>query len=139
MIKPLPSDYSEIDRDALERALSIMLQSKEPGRAEQVRSMLAEHSWGEVAVFAAYCCQCDHLRLASWQNPPCCFDHAEIEAIITVNDSNSHDLGGAKLLRKMLTANLSIFDPSPVDALAAAKAKRKRKPLRTKNGCADLY
>jgi hypothetical protein len=63
--------------------------------------------WQDVAKFAAYRCQIRSLRLLPWQIPPCASDGVGDEP---------HDV----LLRRMLEARLSRFDPDPAAALAAA-------------------
>ena len=45
--------------------------NKEPARAAQLRSMLKDASWIEVAEFAAYGCQNRSLHLLPWELPPC--------------------------------------------------------------------
>jgi len=40
------------------------------GRREQLEPKLKDEPWEEVAVFAAYCCQCDALNLKPRQEPP---------------------------------------------------------------------
>ena len=51
----------EIDKEALTRAIELTKAKAE--RAEQLESMLKDHSWEEVAQFAARHQQCKNLRL----------------------------------------------------------------------------
>ena len=86
--------------------------NKEPARAAQLRSMLKDQSWIEVAEFAAYGCQNRSLHLLPWELPPC---HG---------DSEHHpDQAARKLLDQMLAAGISRYHPDPMAALEAAKRK----------------
>jgi hypothetical protein len=62
-------DLDPVDEEALTRALEMA--RLEPGRSEQLDHKLAREPWEQVARFAAYCCQCDSLRLGPHQSPPC--------------------------------------------------------------------
>ena len=95
------------------------------GRREQLDWMLngeqpflPPRPWLEVASFAAYSVQGDALRLKLWQSPPC---HLSIED----GKVRDCDIEGQILLRRMVAAGLSTFEPDPIAALAA-KAKCKR-------------
>ena len=89
------------------------------------RPFLPAQPWFEVASFAAYCVQGEALRLKLWQSPPCRLSTEDGK----VSDC---DIEGQILLRRMIAAGLSIYEPDPMGALAA-KAKRKRaKPKRAK-------
>src|SRR4051812_25463897 len=109
---------SELDRKALQRALDLTLAEKDQGRVEQIRSMLTDRSWQEVAEFCSYHRQGQHLSLQPWEDPPMCIDPDEIDAIIARGPNASNQYGGARLLKKMLAAGLSPFDPSPLNSLA---------------------
>jgi hypothetical protein len=61
----------------------------------------------------SYVCQLQALSLRPWQLPPGNCDEDE---------ENPRDPNGQNLLRKMLAAGVSRYDPSP---LAALKRKRK--------------
>jgi hypothetical protein len=97
------------DRAALEQAWIIA--RRDPDRAEQLDGMLkSEKSWFKVATFAAGSVQHKTLRLKVWQLPPCeCWEH----------DPDERDKDGQRLLRRMLAAGLSRFEPDPLAALAA--------------------
>jgi hypothetical protein len=45
--------------------------SRDPDRADQLKSKLADTPWVKVAQFAAFCCQTDALSLKLWDTPPC--------------------------------------------------------------------
>ena len=94
----------QIDRDALTRAMAMA--RKDRKLAAQLDEQLKERSWHEVAEFAAYCCQYDNLKLLPHQSPPC--------AVIA---GDPRDQDAADLLRRMLAAGLSEFEPDPLKAL----------------------
>ena len=102
----------KIDRDALTRAMEMA--RRDPGRAWQLDSMLEDRSWEEVARFASYVVQGDLLRLYPWETPPESIDE---------NGDDPRDAAGRKLLRRMLKAGLSRYEPDPLGALAAVKQK----------------
>ena len=67
----------------------------------------------EAAESAAYHCQCRALRLRPWQAPPCgCFSDE-------VGLGYGHSRAEVLLRRRMLAANISLFEPDPHAALAA--------------------
>jgi hypothetical protein len=92
----------KIDRDALARAMEMA--RKDRKLAAQLDEQLKDRPWHEVAKFASYCCQCDNLKLLPHQSPPC----------MVIGDRD-HD--AADLLRRMLAAGLSEFEPDPLKAL----------------------
>jgi len=113
------NEIDPVDREALERAIE-MARQESPGRREQIDDKLADEPWEKVARFAAYCCQCDTLRLKPWQSPPCWVD--DMEAILAAGDDGIRgQYAAAKLLMKMLDAGLSEWEPDPVAALAKAR------------------
>jgi hypothetical protein len=108
----METDYELHDLSALQRCMEIA--SQEPSRAEQLTSMLHDRPWGEVAEFAAYCVQGHSLNLKLWQDPPCCVAAEGVE----------RDRAAQTLLRRMLRAGLSLYEPDPFAALGQAKAQK---------------
>jgi hypothetical protein len=111
---------SPVDQDALKRALEIV-RSKSPDDREQIDCKLATEAWEDVAAFASYSAQCDALGLKPWQAPPCWID----DVVGTINAGNDGTLGdyqAARLLRRLLDAGLSRFEPDPLGALAKKAA-----------------
>lgn len=96
-----------LDRDALERAMA--LARRDPMRAAQLDDKLRGESWRAVAEFASYHVQCRALNLRPWQSPPCCLAEGD-------HDDDA-DAGGRQLLKRMLAAGLSRFEPDPMGAL----------------------
>jgi len=103
---------SRSDREALERAIEMACQESRD-RAAQIDAMLHQQMrpWLQVAKFAASCCQRRALRVKPWQMLP--LDVIEIEG----------DDPPAVLLRRMLAAGLSKYEPDPLKALAEAKSR----------------
>jgi hypothetical protein len=107
------ADLDDVDRAALERAMEIA--KRDLLRAEQLEGKLLQGDpWAEVAEFAAYSCQIHALSLKPWQSPPC---HADED------DPDEQDKKAQHLLRKMLAAGVSRFDPDPLAALERARRK----------------
>jgi hypothetical protein len=113
------ADLDAVDRDALERCMEIA--NRDPLRAEQLASALKDEPWREVAEFAAYGCQMESLSLKPWESPPVHVDE---------NDPNEQDKIAQHLLRRMLAAGVSRYEPSPMTALRQAKRKRQSKTIR---------
>ena len=103
-----------VDREALERAMQV---AQRDLRAEQLQAKLEDEEWREVAEFAAYSCQIDALSLKPWQDPPCIADE---------DDPDERDKKAQHLLRKMLAAGVSRYNPDPLKALAGAKRRSSR-------------
>jgi hypothetical protein len=64
--------------------------------------------------FDAYGAQIDALHLEPWQDPPC---------VIDLDDVDENNEQGAALLRRMLAAGVSRYDPDPMRALERAEGK----------------
>jgi hypothetical protein len=112
---------SQVDRDALERALA-MARKESPGRSQQIDDKLVDEPWFDVATFAAYGCQTDSLHLKPWQSPPCWIDDL-VGTIQAGNDGKNGDYAAAKLLQRLLDAGVSRYEPDPIKALEQAKKK----------------
>src|SRR5512138_1278101 len=112
-------ELSAVDRSALERAIALTLAEKDQGRVEQVRWMLSERDWFEVATFCSYHRQVEDLHLLPHESTPSWIDPDEIDAIIARGPGLSNvAYGGARLLRKMLKLGLSQYDPTPLESMA---------------------
>jgi hypothetical protein len=96
------------DRAALELALQETLTEKDQGRVEQVRSMLRDRPWFEVARFAAAHRQCLALNLQPWELPP---------VWVGVGEDPAAD----RLWKRMRRAGVSKYHPSPIAACEAAE------------------
>ena len=114
------AELNAVDRDALERAMAIA--QREPQRAEHLASKLEDEDWREVAEFAAYGCQIESLGLKPWQSPPV---HIDENADEPDNAEREPDTVGRKLLRQMLRAGVSRYEPDPLAALQQANKRRR--------------
>lgn len=116
-------DLHPIDRDAFERAIAMMRANGGPD-ALQIENKLRNEPWEQVARFAAYSCQCDNLHLLPHQSPPCWID--DMEATLAAGDDGIlGKYAAATLLKRMLDAGLSIYEPDPIDALERTKRTKK--------------
>jgi hypothetical protein len=105
---------SRADRDALERA--VWLARRTPALAKAIDDRLARgDDWLEVATSAAYHCQLEALNCLPWQDPPMFGD----------TDRPTRDQHAAELLRRLLDAGLSRYEPNPIVALERAGAKKR--------------
>jgi hypothetical protein len=84
-----------------------VLAGKDRARANQVRAMINEDGRPSAAKFAASYLQRQALELRPWDLPPC-------RADVDDDDAAGH------LLRRLLVAGLSRYDPDPLRALEAA-------------------
>jgi hypothetical protein len=113
---------SRIDREALERAIAID-RKRDPKSYKPINRRLEPERWYEAGKSAAYACQCAALRPKPWQPVP-----ANEYVAVTDDDSEYGPVMGraaaAELLRRMLAAGLSRYEPDPIAALEAAEAER---------------
>ena len=110
---------SAVDRDALKRAIEIA-KAESPGRAAQINDKLKTESWRAVAEFAASCCQHRALATRPWELAPVSVDEDD-----PIPDGDDHRRTGRaiKLLRRLLAAGLSRYEPDPIEALARVEGK----------------
>ena len=112
-----------VDKDALERAIAMTRANGGPS-AVQIENKLRDEPWEQVARFAAYCRQCDSLRLMPHQSPPCWIH--DMEATLAAGDDGiMGKYAAAKLLQRMLDAGLSVYEPDPIGALEQTKRTKK--------------
>jgi hypothetical protein len=118
MIGPTMTSTNQVDKEALERCLGIA--QRDAGRAEQLQSMLKDTPRREVLEFAAYSCQIESLCLKPWESPPCIvdIDDPDDERDDVVNNATARSL-----LRRMLAAKISRYEPSPLQALKRKQRK----------------
>jgi hypothetical protein len=119
---PTDKTLTPADEDALKRCL-VACRAESAARARQLDSMLADEPWQEVAVFAATCAQMDSLDLMPWQSPPF---RANLAHLNKPFGDPRGERESAELLKRLLDANLSPFEPDPFAAIAEAEAKRQR-------------
>ena len=72
--------------------------------------------WDLVADMACHCCQVRALALRPWQCAPSSVDE---------NDPDEQDKAAQKLLRQMLKAGVSRYEPDPMAALKGRRIRKK--------------
>jgi len=116
-----PDRYNEVDMAAFHLAIEMTLGEADPSRVQQMDSMLADKTrpWLETARFASYHQQCRLLRLEPWQCPPMSLypDDPEYLAVRGPIGGLHVTREGVRLLRRLLAAGLSRYEPDPVGAL----------------------
>jgi hypothetical protein len=90
------------------------------GRAsrEQIDEKLASEDWEAVGRFAAYVAQDNALRLKPWEMPPCWIRDLDA-SLQQPPDDHRGEHRAAVLLKRLLAAGLSRYEPNPLAALAA--------------------
>jgi hypothetical protein len=107
---------SQIDRDAMQRAIDSLQRRGEIAQIERAMKCGGFECAGK---FASYSVQCDTLRLKPWQAPP-----AHVHADATPHPAIYGCRPGEIALRdRLVAAGLSIYEPDPVKALSKAKTK----------------
>ena len=118
------------DKDALTRAI-VAARAESAGRAKQLDSMLTDRPWQEVAEFAAHCVQGRTLGLMPWQMPPLCYANRLDSALREPFGDPRGAREAGELLRRLLDAGLSKYEPDPLGGLERAEAERaKNKPAK---------
>lgn len=107
---------SKIDRDAFTRAIAIYRQER-PGGSGHIDRKIAEEGFEAAGRFCAYWCQSRNLKLAPCEFPPAWLRDVDD----TEGPSFKRKAEAARLLRRLLAAGLSQFEPDPIGALAAAE------------------
>jgi hypothetical protein len=114
------------DIDAWERCIEIE-RRRSPAHAERINEALAKEGLERAGRAAAYACQYAALRLRPWEWTPSWIAPSQIDAIIARGPNNlapqEGDYAAAVLLRKMLAAGISRWEPDPIAALRAAAKK----------------
>jgi hypothetical protein len=113
----LAADLTAADRDALKRALQQMRSASEEHRAHY-DAILEKRGWFEAASHAAYSAQIKSLGLRPWQAVP-------FEAADEVDEVGGYGKTAEEVLLKqrMLDLSISLYEPNPREAIAAAEAK----------------
>jgi hypothetical protein len=97
----------------------VLAKAESPAQRKQIDDILRERGWDRTARFAVYACQDENLKLRSWQMAPCQL-HGDVDACLA---ATGHDYRGrrqaALLLKRLLAAGLSKYEPDPEIALKA--------------------
>jgi hypothetical protein len=96
---------TKTDREALQRALDIAMRDRD------MRRKLTGERWEDAAFLAAHHCQTQALNLQPWERPPMDAEHSD----------RPLDRGARILLKRLLDAGLSRYEPDPMAALDEAK------------------
>jgi hypothetical protein len=120
MTTTLEIEISEdVDRDALERALAIMLKHRELGRDFERRLAEQKEPWVDIARHAALSCQIASMGLKAWQVAPC---EVEINQVDAPGDEHHRTRHASLTLERLLHSGLSRWEPTPPAALAKPAA-----------------
>ena len=109
-----------IDQDALERAIEAIRKSNAGGAVLQIEQRLEREGFEVAGKSAAYSQQVDNLHLMPWEVPPCWVAPANIEDLLATSPDADDTHGwrdAARLLKRLLDAGLSRFEPDPANAL----------------------
>jgi hypothetical protein len=110
MGKPKPGKLTEVDREAMMRAIE-MARQRCAADCEQIEEMLRERPRHECGAFAAYSAQCHALGLRPWQTPPCELTDSD-RALDSVrgDDDPRGSRAAARLLRRLREVGLSRYE-----------------------------
>jgi hypothetical protein len=108
----------KVDREALRRAMGMV--EADPVRQAVAQMKLRDETWEEVALSAAYSCQCDSLHLKPWQPPPMWVDEDRPRD----DHPSAGKVAAWELRRRLIAAGLSIYEPDPIRRLEAAAARQ---------------
>ena len=112
---------SDVDREALERAIKID-RARSKACSDQIDDKIASEGRLSAAKFAAHRCQDTALDLQPWECwPPCAVEMGETDAPGLEHRGIAKS---AALLRRLLAAGRSRFEPDPIAALEAAEQVR---------------
>jgi hypothetical protein len=121
-----PTDDNEaltdLDRDALARCIPIARRI-EPIISRAIDTILARDGWEEAAAYACFYCQVMSLGLMPFETPP-----AQMNLAAGLNlpfNSKNREREGAELLKRMIAAGVSRYEPDPVRACETAEAEAK--------------
>jgi hypothetical protein len=122
-------ELSPVDQNALERALAIVHNSSDSDYRGMFDRVMKEDGWFAAADQAVYHCQRALIAPRLWQPTPRDINPSDIEKILQRGpDGLNGEYQAARLLKRMLAAGLSRYEPRPVEALdeRAAAARRQR-------------
>ncbi len=104
----MTTPLTEADFDAMTRAIAAARRESR-GRARQIDDKLRTEPWEDVARFCAFSAQIESLHLQPWESTVVYADSAESRA----------------LLKRLIDAGLSKFEPDPIAALEQAEYRAK--------------
>jgi hypothetical protein len=86
-----------------------------------VNAIIRTASTPAVAKFASYSAQIESLALQPWQDPPCC---ARLCNLAKPFDDPRGERESADVLKRLLDAGLSRYEPDPLAAIAEAEQRQ---------------
>jgi hypothetical protein len=112
-----PDQISEVDRDAFERSIAVMLRHHERIYRTDFKRRLedAKEPLSKIGRHAASVCQCEVLGLKPWQQAPCDVEPGETDA---PGFEHRCTRNASLILERLLSAGLSRYEPDPIGALA---------------------
>ena len=120
------ANLTELDGAALHRALAAC-HFESPARSMQLVAKLQDgESWTEVAIFGSICVQSEKLKCMPWQWPCCVM--VDLDGALREPYGEPHarrEVG--EILKRLLDAGLSRFEPDPMGAIAKAEQRRAAK------------
>ncbi len=130
------------DREAMARAIE-QLRQQGGEDARQIEDKLARDPWEKVGSFASYSRQDTNLCLKPWQVPPCWLRTSDdLKAALAMPNDHSGRRAAGELVRRLLDAGLSRYEPDPIGALERVEAQRAKaasgKPTPTEHGGNEL-
>src|SRR5262249_1328144 len=109
-----------VDCEALKRAIEIA--RSDPEEREVIDRLMEKEGWFIAAQQAVYHCQRELIRPRLWQPTPADMDDIE-GTLAKGEDGLNGGYRAALLLKRMLAAGLSRYEPRPVEALAEARKR----------------
>jgi len=115
----MTAELDAVDHETLQRAFA-MACAQSPEERARFEKKLRKEGWEKAHLAAAYACQCRSLKPKPWEAPP-------MDSQNEVDPSGGYGRTEAEvgLRLRLLEANLSVYEPDPEAALAAAEAKRR--------------
>jgi len=121
-IEALP-DLDPADAEAFGRAIELY-RGMSQENSEQVDHWLRRDGWLQAARYCVAGCQTSLVRPRLWLTLPMYVEPEDIETIIARGPDRRGEYQAARLLRRMLKAGLSRFEPQPIEALKARATRR---------------
>jgi hypothetical protein len=109
------------DRAALQLSIDLTLAEDDEASVEQVKTMLAEREWDDVAHSCCYHRQYSALNLLPWQSPPCWVDDPD-QDLSTPQHPTEGRHEAAMLTKRMLALSRNFI------LIRLRRSKRHRKP-----------
>lgn len=100
----------QVDREAMQAAIAMM--RADPEHRDLIEGLLRNQGEHEAGMFAVGFYQVKNLHLKGWECPPC-----DTCNVTEPSNHYGYRLSEIVLLRRMLAAGLSRYDPNPMPTL----------------------